>query len=177
MAFYKYVRELWKKPKQNLGTLYVNRIREWSSQPSTTRIEKPTRIDKARAVGYKAKQGYVVVRQRVKRGGRQREKITGGRRSKHQRRKKILGMNYQQISEQRAARSFTNLEVLNSYFVGKDKENYYYEIILVDKAHPVIKKDMPWLEKNTKRAFRGKTSAARKSRGLRRKGTGAEKVR
>ena len=59
--------------------------------------------------------------------------------------------------------------------------NYWYEIILVDKSHPAIKADkkMSWVcsGKHKNRAFRGLTSAGRKSRGLRNKGKGAEKVR
>ena len=34
----------------------------------TMRIEHPTRLDKARKLGYKAKQGFVVARTRVRRG-------------------------------------------------------------------------------------------------------------
>ena len=174
---YKYLRELWKKPKTNLGDIYTKRLLEWRKQPATVRVNKPLRLDRARALGYRAKQGYLVVRQRVKRGGRQREKFTSGRRSAHMRRRKIVGKNYQWIAEERANREYTNCEILNSYFVGKDKDYYYYEVLLLDKAHPVIKKDFPWLEKATRRVFRGRTSAAKKSRALRHKGVGAEKVR
>ncbi|MBW3016866.1 50S ribosomal protein L15e [Candidatus Woesearchaeota archaeon] len=164
---YKYLQALWKQPKKNLGALYSQRILQWRKEPNTVRLEYPTRLDRARALGYKAKQGYFIVRQRVHRGGRMRPKITGGRRSAHSGRKKVVDMNYQLVAEQRCAREHTNAEVLNSYFVGKDKDFYYYEIILVDRAHPAIKKDLPWLEKNTNRVFRGKTSAAQKSRSLR----------
>jgi large subunit ribosomal protein L15e len=174
---YKYLRQLWKQPKKNLGAIYTKRILEWRREASTVRVEKPIRLDRARALGYKAKQGYVVVRQRVKRGGRMREKITGGRRSKHQRRRKIVGKNYQWIAEERANRVYTNCEVLNSYFVAKDKDYYYYEIILIDSSHPVIKKDLPWIKNNKSRVFRGLTSAGKKSRGLRNKGVGAENLR
>ena len=38
--------------------------------PSIVRLTKPSRPDKARRMGYKAKQGYVVYRVRVRRGGR-----------------------------------------------------------------------------------------------------------
>jgi len=167
VSAYKYMQALWKKPKQNLGAIYSERLFQWRSEPSTVRVEHPTRLDRARALGFKAKQGYFVVRQRVSRGGRMRPKIRAGRRSAHYRRNKVLSMSYQWVAEQRAAREHTNTEVLNSYFVGKDKDYYYYEVILVDKAHPVVKADMPWIAKNKNkgRVFRGLTSAARKSRG------------
>ena len=82
----------------------------------------------------------------------------------------------------RAAKKYTNLEVLNSYWVSKDGQYYWYEVILVDKEHPAIRadKNIKWIseKKHTRRAFRGLTSAARKSRGLRsNKGKGAEKIR
>lgn len=177
MSMYKYIRETWSKPKQNLGAFYRERLRVWRNQPATVRIERPTRLDRARSLGYKAKQGFVMVRQRVRRGGRMRPKFKSGRRSKARRRKKVLDQNFRTISEQRAQREFTNLEVLNSYYVGRDKNYVWYEIIMVDPHHPVIVKHKPWLKKARKRALRGKTSAARKSRGLRNRGLGAEKVR
>ena len=36
------------------------------------RASRPSRPDKARRLGYKAKQGYVIYRVRVRRGGRKR---------------------------------------------------------------------------------------------------------
>ncbi|MBW2977225.1 50S ribosomal protein L15e [Candidatus Woesearchaeota archaeon] len=182
MGTYKYVRELWRKPKQTLSKLWTERLIQWRQEPSTVRIERPTRIDRARSLGYKAKQGFVIVRQKVSRGGHMRPKaIMGGRRPKHARRRMVLDKSYKQIAEERANRKFPNCEVLNSYWVAKDGKYYWYEIILVDKAHPAIlkDKDIKWIteKQHKRRVYRGLTSAARKSRGLRRKGTGAEKVR
>ena len=80
-------------------------------------------------------------------------------------------MNYREIAEQRVARKFTNLEVLNSYLIGKDGIHYFYEVILVDPQRPEIKNDktINWITKpvNKRRTFRGLTSAGKKSRGLR----------
>ena len=82
-------------------------------------------------------------------------------------------MNYKWIAEQRTQRKFKNLEILNSYVLAKDGKYYFFEVILVDPDKPEIKKDkkMKWLanKKNRKRAARGLTSAAKKSRGLRNK--------
>ena len=73
------------------------------------------------------------------------------------------------------------MEVLNSYWVGQDEKYYWYETILIDVYHPQVMadKNINWIvsNKHTKRAFRGLTSAAKKSRGLRNKGQGSEKVR
>ncbi|MEM4755818.1 MAG: 50S ribosomal protein L15e [Candidatus Woesearchaeota archaeon] len=181
MGIYKYIRETWKKPKQNLKTLWKERLILWRREPATLRIEYPTRLDRARSLGYKAKKGIIVVRQRVLRGGHMRPKITGGRRPKHNRRVMVLTKNYQVIAEERAAKKFPNLEVLNSYEVAKDGKYYWYEIIMIDPAEPSIiaDKDKNWIVANqhTRRVYRGLTSAARTYRGLKRKGKGAEKVR
>ncbi len=181
MSLYKYVRMLWKSPKKNLKEIWSKRLIEWRKEPVTIRIERPTRIDAARSLGYKAKQGYVVVRQRLIRGGRQRPDIKKGRRPKHSTQRKVLSKNYQQIAEERVNKKYKNCEVLNSYYVGKDGKHVWYEVILVDKLHPSIKADkrINWIseKKHTGRVFRGLTSAGRRSRGLLNKGKGAEKVR
>lgn len=181
MGIYKYIKNIWKNPKRDNHDLWRQRLIDWRKEPVTVRIENPTRLDKARALGYKAKEGYIIVRQRVNRGGRKREKIRKARRSRNMRRKKIVAMNYQQIAERRANSKYVNCEVLNSYWVAEDGIYKWYEIILVDKAHPVILSDpkIKWIAEpqHHKRVFRGLTSAGRKSRGLMNKGKGAEKVR
>lgn len=165
MSMYKYIRQLWKQPKENLGELWQKRLLEWKKQPATIRIERPTRIDRARSLGYKAKPGFIIARQRVMRHKRQRPKFSSGRRSKHMRRKKILNMSYQWIAEQRAEKKFVNCSVLNSYPVGEDGKNFWFEVILLDRSHPVIKSDshINWICDKRGRAERGLTSAARKS--------------
>ena len=50
-------------------------------------------------------------------------------------------LNMQQIAENRVGRKYPNLHVLNSYFVYKDGKHPWYEVILVDPAHPSIKSD------------------------------------
>ncbi len=179
MGMYKYLAEAWKKPKDTLSTAYKNYLVEWRQDPVTLRLEHPTRLDRARALGYKAKQGYFVVRQRVTSGGKMRPKPAGGRQSKKYSRQHVVHVNYQTIAERRANDKFVNCEVLNSYWVGKDGNNYWYEVIMVDTKHPVIVSDpnINWICSQTRRAYRGLTSAHRKSRGMRHKGIGTEKAR
>jgi|TARA_B100001964_G_scaffold245773_1_gene335876 large subunit ribosomal protein L15e len=181
MGMYQHIREIWKKPKESLGDTWQKRLLEWKNQDTTVRIKHPTRLDRARSLGYKAKQGFILVRQRVDRGGRQRETIRKGRRSKHFGRRKNVDKSYQSVAEERAVKKYPNCEVLNSYYVGEDGGCFWYEVILVDKSHPQILADprINWIfkSKHTGRVFRGLTSAARKSRGLRHKGKGAEKLR
>lgn len=173
MSLYKHIRESWQKNRDELENIYTI---QWRSEPATVRVHRPTRLDRARSLGYKAKQGFLVIRQRVDSGGRQRPKITSGRRSKHFRRFKILDMNYQAVAERRAVDNYPNCEVLNSYQVGHDSKHYWFEVILVDRAAPQVltDKNAAGVAKQRGRAHRGLTSANRKSRGLRTKGKGAE---
>ena len=181
MGYLKYVRKLWTKPKQNMPEMWRERLLKWRREPVTVRVDKPTRPDRARSLGYKAKKGIIVVRQRVNRGGRMREKFKAGRRSKARRRLKIVNINYQQVAEQRAQKKYVNCEVLNSYWVSEDGKFVWYEIILVDRDSPDVMADKQLKFVATPghkgRVFRGLTSAGKKSRGLRNKGKGAEKVR
>ena len=85
------------------------------------------------------------------------------------------------IAEERAAKRFPNLEVLNSYWVGEDGRFKWFEIVMVDPVHPAIKADdgINWISEKTqkRRVFRGLTSAGKKMRGLHHKGKGSEKAR
>ena len=182
-SMYSYIADAWKNPSESyLKELNKERRIAWRREENFVRIDKPTRLDKARNVGYKAKQGYVLVRGRVRKGSFGKRKIKAGRRAK---RKGILqitvGKSMQRIAEERAQKRFPNLEVLNSYWVGANGQYEWYEIILVDPAHPVIQAEpkINWICYNTQkgRVYRGKTSAGQKGRGMRVKGKGAEKVR
>ncbi|MDD5012270.1 MAG: 50S ribosomal protein L15e [Candidatus Nanoarchaeia archaeon] len=167
-GMYHYIKQAWKKP--DAETLR-QRMVEWRKGEVFTRVEKPLRLDRARALGYKDKKGFVVVRVRLKRGGHKRQRPVKARRSKRMHTRKNLQMNYKGIAEQRVARKFQNLEVLNSYNVGKDGMNYFFEVILVDPERPEIKNDktINWIssQKHRSRVMRGLTSTAKKSRGLR----------
>ena len=177
MGMYQYIREAWKKPKEL--EFWQQRLIKWRQEPVTIRVEKPTRLDRARSLGYKAKQGFVIVRQRVNRGGRQRPQIRHPRRPKAMSRRKDLTKNYQAVAENRAARKYLNCEVLNSYYVGEDGLYYWYEVILVDRANPSVLADprINWIISHKGRSERGLTSAGRRARGLLHKGKGAEKMR
>ena len=55
MGAYKYLQELWKK-KQSEVLRFVSRIRNWEYRqlPAIHRASKPSRIEKARRLGYRA---------------------------------------------------------------------------------------------------------------------------
>ncbi|MBU0615095.1 MAG: 50S ribosomal protein L15e [Nanoarchaeota archaeon] len=180
MGVYKYIREAWKNPRENMPELMKSRLIQWRKEQSTERIERPTRLDRARSLGYKAKPGYVLVRQRVLKSARMHPKSwKKGKRPKHSSPRLDLNKSYQQIAEERASKQYINCTVLNSYSVAEDGMHKWYEVILVDRAHPQITSDpkINWICSQRGRAARGLTSAGRKSRGLRNKGKGAEKLR
>ncbi|OYT32088.1 MAG: 50S ribosomal protein L15e [Thermofilum sp. ex4484_79] len=143
MGMYKYIARLWRKPwNEPLKSLLKERIAKWRKEPVVTRIERPTRINRARSLGYRAKQGFIVVRVRIRKGPLNKPRPRSGRRPKrmgiygHAPRKSI-----QLMAEERAARKYPNLEVLGSYYVGEDGEYKWYEVILVDPHHPVVESD------------------------------------
>ena len=181
MGYLKYVKQLWKKPRETLKQSYKDNLYVWRRENVIERVEKPTRIDRARSLNYKAKQGFIIVRVRANRGNYENPTPDKGRDGGNNTRKKVLSKNKQTICEEKAQRRYVNLEVLNSYWVGEDEKYIWYEVILVDPNHPRIMSDrkVNWIvsNKHTKRVFRGKTSSGKKSRGLRNKGFGVEKVR
>jgi len=75
--------EAWRKPNESyVKEIMRERIIVWRRQPAIYRIDKPTRIDRARRLGYKDKPGYIVVRVRVRRGGLRKPRPRAGRRQK-----------------------------------------------------------------------------------------------
>ena len=182
-SYYGYVRDAWKKPDETyVDELRWERLQKWRKEGSVTRIDRPTRIDRARSLGYKAKQGIVVTRVKVRRGGLRIPRYIRGRRTHNMGMRKITaGKSIQRICEERAGRKYPNMEVLNSYWVAQDGKFKWYEVILVDPSHPVIQSDkhLNWVcnPANRGRAQRGLTSAGKKGRGLAVRGNGSEKNR
>ena len=184
MGAYKYLEEMWKR-KQCDVLRYLMRIRAWQyrQQTKVCRCTRPTRHDKAHKLGYKAKEGYVIYRSAVRRGGRKRPNGKGivyGK-PKHQGINQLkFARNLQSVAEERVGKKCGNLRVLNSYWVNQDATYKYYEVIAVDPSHTVIRNDprINWIVNPTHkhRECRGLTSAGRKSRGLRKQGHRANNI-
>jgi len=114
----------------------------WRNENAVTRVEKPSRIARARRLGYKAKQGIVVIRMRVGTGGMRKERPRGGRRPKHLGVTKIKAdVSMKQVAERRILQRYPNMKLLGSYFLYKDGMHYWFEVILADPSHPRIAKD------------------------------------
>merc|ERR1712133_123929 len=171
---YRYVQELYRK-KQSDVLRFLLRVRCWHYRQLTKmhRAPRPSRPDKARRLGYRAKQGFIIYRIRIRRGGRKKQVPKGctyGKPKSHGVNQLKPKRNLQSIAEERVGRRCGGLRVLNSYWVAADCTHKYYEVILVDPHHNAIRRDpqrnwicMP-VQKH--RELRGKTSAGRKSRGL-----------
>jgi len=185
MGAYKYLEELWKK-KQSDVLNFIMRLRTWEYRqlPVLHRANRPSRPDKARRLGFKAKQGYVVYRIRIRRGGRKRPVSKGivyGKPASQGIVKLKPVRSLRAIAEERVGRALGQLRVLNSYWVGQDGTYKYYEVILIDTASNAIRNDprINWIVNpvHKHREMRGLTSAGKKARGLRVKGHKAKSKR
>ena len=139
---YKYISQTWRdiwSDSSHRKTYLAKKIR-WRRERVLQRVEKPSRLDRARALGYRAKRGYVAVRVRVSRGGLRRIPPKLGRRQKRTGISRIKrGKSMKKIAEEKVARRYRNLEVLGSYYMGEDGRYKWFEVILRDPSHPVIK--------------------------------------
>ena len=179
---YKHMNEKWIEGQQERSDIVRNRLIVWRKQGTTVKLDRPTRLGRARNLGYKAKQGYVIVRIMTGRGPREKPRPKKGRKPSGMGVTKYTPQKSRRwIAEERVARKYPNMRVLNSYWVGHDPKWVWHEVILVDPSHPVIYNDpnINWICDPTHkgRVHRGLTSAGKRSRGLRKKGRGAEKVR
>ena len=142
MGMYSHIAGTWQKMwKAHSDELKAKAI-EWRKQPTMLRIERPSRLDRARRLGYKAKQGFVVVRIKVGRGGMRKQRPKSGRRPKHFGVVRITQSDpMRKVAERRVAERYLNMQVIGSYYLYKDGKNYWFECILVDKNHPAIYND------------------------------------
>lgn len=174
MGAYKYLEELHKK-KQSDVMRFILRIRCWEYRQlkAVHRASRPSRPDKAHRLGYKAKQGFVIYRVRVRRGGRKRPVHKGATYGKPTN-QGVTQLKYQRThratAEERAGRRAGNLRVLNSYWVNQDSTYKYFEVILVDPNHNAIRNDprINWIcnPVHKHREARALTSTGKKSRGI-----------
>ncbi len=168
MGAYKYIKETFQQEYGERSEELKRRITTWNAEPTLRTLEKPTNIARARELGYKDKQGVVVVRARVRKGLSKREKPDGGRKPSKSGRYFSRKKSTQAIAEERSSRAHSNCEVLNSYYVGEDGKSKYYEVILLDRSHGSIVNDPIYANAISARgrAYRGLTSAGRRHRGI-----------
>ncbi len=142
MGTYKYLTQTWNQREKNGLENYLRQLAiKWRREPTVRRVESPTRPERARALGYKRKQGLVVVRVRIRKGGARKARPRAGRRQR------ALGVtrftrasSLMRIAEEKAKRKFPNLRVLNSYYVWEDGRHHWFETIMLDPYSPTIER-------------------------------------
>ncbi len=161
MGFYKNIRIA---VRNNPG-LMRERMMDWRKGETVVGVERPTRLDKARMLGFKAKAGFAVARVRIKRGGSKRVNPARGRKPAKTGRFFNPRKSAQWIAEEKASKSYPNMEVLNSYFLARDGKNEWFEVMLVDPKNPSIMadKNLCRVASQRGRAERGLTAAAHKT--------------
>jgi large subunit ribosomal protein L15e len=138
---------MWKTNSDELKSRAIG----WRKELAIHRINKPSRLDRAKKLGYKAKQGIIVIRARVGRGGMRKQRQVSGRRPKHSGVIRIKqDINMRLVAERRVNEKYPNMELIGSYFLYKDGKHVWYEVILADPSHPSVYKD---------REMRGKLKA------------------
>ncbi len=160
MGMDKYVRDTFQKEYSERSDIYRKRISKWKDAPTIERVDKPTNLPRAKNLGYKAKQGCVVARVRIRKGRRKRQAPRKGRKPAKNYLFVSPDKSHQHVAEERAARRFPNCEVVNSYWVGEDGQRKYFEVIMYDRDHGNFKN----MKLGKGRTYRGLTSAAKKHR-------------
>ena len=156
VGMYKYIKKAFQQEYKERGVILRRRISTWRKLGTVVKIERPTNLVRARELGFKAKEGFLMARVAVGRGQRKRPHPWGGRKPAKNVAYLSPGKSLQRQGEEKVARVFSNLEVVNSYWVGQDGTKKYFEVILADR------KLLPGSPKG--RAFRGLTSAGKKGR-------------
>lgn len=176
---YKQMKQTFISEHKERPDLYKSRLIKWNTETTIVRIDKPTNIARARELGYKAKEGVIMVRVSVHGGTRKRKHPAGGRGPSKSGRYFTQSKSLQAIAEERASRKFMNFEVLNSYFIAAAGPKKFFEIILLDRNSNTIKSDNQYkgIIAQRGRAFRGITTAGSKYRGMSKKRFGAHKIR
>jgi large subunit ribosomal protein L15e len=142
MPMYRQISKTWKSIFHEKSSDIRARAVQLRKDPAMLRVDRPWRLDRARALGYKAKEGVVVVRMRVSRGGMRKQRPTSGRRPKHMGVLKIKSaVSSQSVAERRVSERYPNMRLIGSYPVWEDGIHSWYECILVDPMHPAVRND------------------------------------
>ena len=67
--------DLWTKMWKTNSDELKSRAMAWRNEPTIHRVDRPSRLDRAHKLGYKAKQGIIVIRTKVKRGGHRKKQL------------------------------------------------------------------------------------------------------
>ena len=98
------------------------------------RVERPSKLFRAKELGYRAKPGYVVIRARISKGGFRRPRINHARRPSKAGIFYNLNISKQKIAEGRVMRAYRNMRLLGSYFLVDDGQSSWYEVLIMDAS-------------------------------------------
>ena len=140
MGAFKYIKQNFENSYKIRSQDYRKRLTEWRKQPTAVRVENPTNPVRARELGYKARIDFIIVRVRTKRGKRTRPRPDLGRKPAKNRLKENPSKPWRWLAEKKAQAKFRNLSLVNSYWVGEDGTNQYFEVVMRDETNHDPKK-------------------------------------
>lgn len=123
--------------------MYIYIYFPFDSNPSLARKNKKEESNSSIDMYHAHFQGYVIYRVRVRRGGRKRPVSKGIIYGKpvHQGITQLkFKRNLRSVAEERVGRRCGGLRVLNSYWINEDTMYKYYEVIMIDPMHKVIRR-------------------------------------
>ncbi len=136
---YRQIGKSWRSLVKTSSPSIKQRAIQWRRGPTVVRLDRPSRLDRARSLGYKPKQGIVIVRIKISRGGMRQKRPTSGRRPKHLGVLKIKGhFSSQDTANRRVLEKYPNTKLIGSYPVYQDGRFIWYEVILADTNHPAL---------------------------------------
>ena len=142
MPMYRQISKTWQDILHEKGGDMRARAVQLRKEPASLRVDRPWRLDRARALGYTAKEGVIDVSMWGARGGMRKQRPTSGRRPKHMGVLKIKSaVSSQEVAERRVQERHPNMKLLGSYPVWEDGIHAWFECILIDPMHPAIRKD------------------------------------
>ena len=124
------MRESYARTYSSKSPVMKARLVAWHREPTVMRVDGPTNLPRAHALGYKATKQYIVVRVRISKGKRARRKADLGRKPGKNRKEVNPGRPLDYYAAGKAARKFTNLQVAGAYFVGQSGTEKYFEVIM-----------------------------------------------
>lgn len=133
MGSFKYIRD-------NERAIYRDRARKRElllnaeNGPIMRRVDGPTKLARAKMLGYHAKPGYAVVRIRVAKGSFRRPRPMHARRPSKTGIYFNLANNKQRVAELRAARAHSNMDIVGSYFLIENGQYKWFEVIMKARA-------------------------------------------
>ena len=129
MGSFKYIQANERKMFKDKGAKHAL-VLTVEKEPIALRLNRPTRLTRAKMLGYRAKQSYIIVRVRVAKGSFRRPRPVHARKPSKTGLYFNLAISKQKMAEFRARRIFKNMDVLGSYFITENGQYKWFEVIM-----------------------------------------------